>query len=55
MRIRPLILTLLFLSLLPSLGCWGRRYNAYRCQPSPCCDTHLPATAVPVSAGCCPG
>ena len=50
MRMRPLILGLLLLSLTASLGCACRHSNAYRC-PTPCGNTHLPATAVPVTAG----
>ena len=59
MRKRHLVLGLLLLSVLPSLGCWGRRTSNRRdcCPPPPCCQSGnlLPATSVPVVAGssCC--
>jgi hypothetical protein len=53
MRLGPLILGLVLLSLTASLGCCGRTHS-YRCSEPPCNNCHLPATTVPVTAGCCP-
>jgi hypothetical protein len=55
MRVRSFILGVLLLGVVATTGCGWRRANyrhpCYTPAPAP---VLLPATAVPVTAGCCP-